>query len=95
MKHHSSSLGSIRLSEEIKRRQISLQKVAEELTAMKSPTQRYSVWQWAHNITHPNLRNAFALEAWSRGRIPPNSWNVSNEDELNQDRNERRSRRAR
>lgn len=95
MKYNLSSFGSVRLSEEIKRRQISFQKVAEELTAMGSPTQRYSVWQWAHGIAHPNLRNAFTLETWSRGRIPADGWNVANEVELKKGRDERRSRRAR
>lgn len=90
-----STLGSIRLMEEIRKRDISFQKAADELTEMGHPTQRYSVWQWAHGISHPNLKNAFNLETWSRGRIPAASFNAANEEEMKKEQAERRSRRSR
>ena len=69
------STGSRLLSEEITRREMSFQDVSQELLKAGYDIGRYSVWQWAHGISKPNLQNAFGIEAWSGGKISARSWN--------------------
>lgn len=87
-----SSLGSVRLMETIRKRDLSFRKVAEELSKLGLVTQRYSVWQWAHGLSKPTLKNAFGLESWSGGYVSADSWTVADEGEMDKGREERRRR---
>lgn len=89
------SLGSRLLEKEIQKRQLSYRAVAEEMSTMGRPVQRYSVWQWAHGISKPSLENSYTLQSWSRGRLPPESWLAKDEGEMKKAQELRRSRRSR
>lgn len=62
------------LLEAITKRELSYRDAADEiLAASGTKVLRFSVYQWAHGVSKPNLKNARAILAWD-SRISLASW---------------------